>query len=92
MTDTPTPAEDKLSRQDEEFLKFYYYSVTAFETAAARLGMNPLDLAERLQDGGIAEAEDALAGTVLMLNTELRQYNDEPWAKRVRAAWDRIKP
>src|SRR5689334_4666885 len=29
---------------------------------------------------------DALSGVAIMLNTALKEYDDEPWAKRVRAA------
>lgn len=37
----------------------------AFMTAASRLGISPLQLAEALQDGGIADAFEALAGLMV---------------------------
>ena len=58
MTYTPTPdpyLSGIMQREAERQIAFADKCEQAFRTAAARLGMNPLDLAERLQYRGIAE-------------------------------------
>ena len=46
--------------EEEANARLLAASYNAFDSAAARLGLNAVELAERMQDGGIAEFIDAL--------------------------------
>ena len=52
---------DNTSAEDDKFIRHLVKCSNAFDSAASRLGISVLDLAEALQDGGIAELVDSLA-------------------------------
>lgn len=63
--------------------------VYTFDTAAIFEDLREVLAAYADNQREIAALREALKGVAIMLNTELDGYEDEPWARRVRAALGR---
>ena len=76
-------AEFQEKKKDSDYR---YHCIQAFQSAASRLGISALDLAEALQDGGIADALELIKYAV-----DNPDFNSETFDLRCRAILAKIR-